>query len=146
MIKLHEPTFGEEEIEAVIEVLRSTKVTQGEKVKEFEERFCDMGYKHAVACNSGSSANLLAISALVALGKLKAGDEVIVSALSWSTTVFPLIQHGLIPVFVDCDPDTLNIDVNEVVKALSPKTQAIMPVHVYGNPCDMAGLVGLPVI
>src|SRR3990167_10801252 len=136
MIKLHEPTFGEEEIEAAVEVLRSTKVTQGEKVKAFEDEFCKLGYKHAVACNSGSSANLLAISSLVALWKLKAGDEVIVPALSWSTTVFPLIQHGLIPVFVDCDPLTLNIDVYEVELAVSQKTRAIMPVHVYGNPCD----------
>lgn len=136
-IKLHEPTFGEEEIEAAVEVLRSTKVTQGEKVKALEDEFCRMfGYRHAVACNSGSSANLLAISALVSQGRLKAGDEVIVPALSWSTTVFPLIQHGLIPVFVDCDPLTLNIDVYEVELAISQKTKAIMPVHVYGNPCD----------
>lgn len=135
-IRLHEPTFGQEEIEAALEVLKSTKVTQGEKVKELEDRFCDLGYKHAVACNSGSSANLLAISALVAQGRLKAGDEVIVPALSWSTTVFPLIQHGLTPVFVDCDPLTLNIDVYEVELAISHKTKAIMPVHVYGNPCD----------
>lgn len=137
MIRLHEPTFGEEEIEAAVEVLRSTRVTQGEKVKEFERKFCNLGYAYAISCNSGSSANLLAISALVATGRLKIGDEVIVPALSWSTTVFPLIQNGLIPVFVDCDPLTLNIDVNEVVKALSKKTQAIMPVHVYGNPCDL---------
>jgi CDP-6-deoxy-D-xylo-4-hexulose-3-dehydrase len=116
MISLHEPTFGEDEIAAVVEVLRSTRVTQGEKVKAFEDAYADMfGHKHAVACNSGSSANLLAIAAMVALGRLKRGDEVIVSALSWSTTVFPLIQHGLIPVFVDCDADTLNID-NAAVK------------------------------
>lgn len=136
MIKLHEPTFGEEEIEAAVEVLRSTKVTQGDKVKALEDEFCRLGYRHAVACNSGSSANLLAISALVSQGRLKAGDEVIVPALSWSTTVSPLIQHGLIPVFVDCDSLTLNIDVYEVELAISQKTKAIMPVHVYGNPCD----------
>ena len=137
-VKLHEATFGEEEIQAAVEVLRSTMVTQGAKVKEFEHAFWSHG--HAVACNSGSSANLLAISALKAIGRLKDGDEVIVSALSWSTTVFPLIQHNLIPVIVDCDPETMNIDVCEVVKALSPKTRAIMPVHVYGNPCDLKSL------
>ena len=140
-IKLHEPTFDEEEVSAAVDVLRSKNVTQGLKVAEFEKSFWSHG--HAVACNSGSSANLLAISALKASGRLKDGDEVIVSALSWSTTVFPLIQHNLIPVIVDCDPDTLNMDMKQVEKAIGPKTKAIMPVHVYGNPCDMAALYDL---
>src|SRR3990167_34485 len=131
-IRLHEPTFGEEEINSAVEVLRSTQVTQGEKVKEFERSICNtMNYEKAVACNSGSSANLLAISALKALGRLKDGDEVIVPALSWSTTVFPIIQHGLIPVFVDCGLDTLNMQQPEI----TDKVKAVMPVHVYGNPC-----------
>ena len=140
-IKLHEPTFDEEEVSAAVAVLRSKNVTQGIKVKEFEQAFWPHGY--AVACNSGSSANLLAISALKASGRLKDGDEVIVSALSWSTTVFPLIQHNLIPVIVDCEPDTLNMDMKQAAKAISEKTQAIMPVHVYGNPCDMTALYNL---
>ena len=139
MIRLHEPTFGEEEIEAAVEVLRSTNVTQGEKVKEFESKF----HRRAVACNSGSSANLLAVSALKALGLLKAGDEIIVPALSWSTTVFPIIQNGCIPVFVDCDLDTLNISIEGVKKAINRKTKAIMPVHVYGNPCDRSAITTL---
>jgi CDP-6-deoxy-D-xylo-4-hexulose-3-dehydrase len=138
MIRLHEPTFDEEEVSAAVAVLRSKNVTQGEKVKEFERAFWPQ--RHAVACNSGSSANLLAISALKAIGRLKDGDEVIVSALSWSTTVFPLIQHNLIPVIVDCDPDTLNMDMKQAMKAIGPKTKAIMPVHVYGNPCDIRAL------
>jgi CDP-6-deoxy-D-xylo-4-hexulose-3-dehydrase len=146
-VKLHSPTFGEEEIAAVVEVMRSTNVTQGEKVRSFEDTFARMfGHKNAVACNSGSSANLLVIASMVALGRLNRGDEVIVSALSWSTTVFPLIQYGLIPVFVDCDPETLNIDVEAVKRAWSPKTKAVMPVHVYGNPCDMDGLIDMPMI
>lgn len=140
-IKLHEPTFDEEEVSAAVAVLRSKNVTQGEKVKEFEKAFWPQG--HAIACNSGSSANLLAISALKARGLLKDGDEVIVSALSWSTTVFPLIQHNLIPVIVDCEPDTLNMDMEKAGKAISDKTKAIMPVHVYGNPCDMTALYNL---
>ena len=93
--------------------------------------------------NSGSSANLLAVSALCNLefkDHLKVGDEVIVPALSWSTTVWPLIQNGLIPVIVDIDPETLNINCNEVENAISPKTRAIMPVHCYGNPCDLNAL------
>ena len=142
-IKLHEPTFDEEEVAAAVAVLRSKNVTQGEKVKEFEKAFWLQG--HAVACNSGSSANLMAISALKAAGRLKDGDEVIVSALSWSTTVFPLIQHNLVPVIVDCEPDTLNMDMKQADKAMSAKTRAIMPVHVYGNPCDMTALYNLSI-
>ena len=136
VVRLHEPTFGKDEIAAAVAVLQSTRVTQGAKVREFEHRFWPAG--HAVACNSGSSANLLAIAGLVSTGMLEPGDEVIVSALSWSTTVWPLVQHGLVPVFVDCDPLTLNIDPSMVERAIGPKTRAIMPVHVYGNPCNMA--------
>ncbi len=136
-IRLHEPTFGEEEIQAVVDVMRSTNITSGEKVREFESKFGP----NAVMCNSGSSANLLVIAALCHEGALKRGDKVIVSALSWATTVWPLVQHGLVPVIVDIDPNTLNIDPKEVEKALGPKTKAIMPVHVYGNPCDMTPLL-----
>jgi len=135
-VKLHEATFGEEEIQAAVEVMRSTNVTSGDKVREFESKFG----QHAVMCNSGSSANLLAIAALcnpLAPNHLSPGDEVIVSALSWATTVWPLVQYGLVPVIVDIDPDTLNIDPEEIKKAVGPRTKAIMPVHVYGNPCDM---------
>ncbi len=143
-VKLHEPTFGAAEINAMLECLLSTQVTHGDKVRGFESAFKDLhNFNHAIACNSGSSANLLAIASLVSQGWLRPGDEVIVSALSWSTTVWPLLQHGLVPVFVDCDPHTLNIDPNEVDKAITPKTRAIMPVHVYGNPCDMSAIGSL---
>ena len=138
-VKLHSPTFGEDEIAAVVEVLRSTNVTSGWKVKEFERTFSP----NAVMVNSGSSANLLAVSALCnpVMGALHPGDEVIVSALSWSTTVWPLVQHGLVPVIVDIDPETLNMDFVEVARAIGPRTKAIMPVHVYGNPCDIDRLM-----
>ena len=137
-IKLHESTFGEDEIQAVVDVMRSGQVTSGKKVKEFERAFSD---EHAVMCNSGSSANLLAVAALcdpsAPWNRLNPGDGVIVSALSWSTTVWPLVQYGLIPVIVDIDPATLNMDTNEAFKAARAGARAIMPVHVYGNPCDM---------
>jgi len=141
-IKLHEPTFGEDEIAAAVEVLRTTYVTSGSKVKEFEHAFSS---GCSVMCNSGSSANLLAIAALCnpVMNALHPGDEVIVSALSWSTTVWPLVQHGLVPVIVDIDPETLNIDMLQVRRAIGPRTKAIMPVHVYGNPCDMDRLISL---
>ncbi len=139
-VSLHESTIGEDEIQAVIAVLRSGQVTSGEKVREFEKVFPG---KHAVMCNSGSSANLLAVAVLcdpATPNRLKPGDGVIVSALSWSTTVWPLVQYGLIPIIVDIDPKTLNIDPVEVEKAISTNPRAIMPVHVYGNPCDMKSL------
>ena len=147
VIRLHEPTFSAPEIIAAIEILLSTKVTMGAKVKNFERLFAQMHYfSHGITSNSGSSANLLAIASLcnpLTKNHLKAGDEVIVPALSWSTTVWPLVQHSLIPVIVDIDPVTLNIDPNEIKKAIGPKTRAIMPVHVYGNPCDMDSILSI---
>jgi len=129
MIKLHEPTFGEEEIAAAVDVMRSTMVTQGEKVAEFEEAFATkFGYERAVACNSGSSANLLAITAMSRL--LEPGDEVYVPALAWPTTVWPVIQCGLIPVFCDADPWSLNMNIPAPVE----EVKAAVPISVYGNP------------
>ena len=138
VVRLHEPTIGADEINAAIDVMLSTKVTQGPLVRQFEQTFTRNHHlRFGVACNSGSSANLLIIAALCAKGLLKRGDEVIISALSWSTTAWPLIQHGLIPILVDCDAETFNIRPDDVERAVTDKTRAIMPVHVYGNPCDM---------
>lgn len=145
IIRLHEPTFSADEIIAATETLLSTRVTMGKQVKKFEAQFSSMfGSDHGVTSNSGSSANLLAIAALANknyTGGMRPGDEVIVPAVCWSTTVWPLIQHGLIPVIVDIDIETLNIDCDAVERAIGPKTKAIMPVHVYGNPCDMDRLL-----
>ena len=145
IVKLHEPTFGIDEIFAANKVMLSTNVTMGKKVKQFENNYASQfDCKYGVMSNSGSSANLLAIAALAnpqTKNHLKAGDEVIVSALSWSTTVWPLIQHNLIPSFVDCSLNDLNIDLNKLEEAITPKTRAIMPVHVYGNPCNMDDLL-----
>ena len=144
VVRLHEPTFGGDEIIAALEVLLSTRVTMGPKVKAFERQFAQSGgFSYGVSNNSGSSANLLAIAALANPawdGHLREGDEVIVPALSWSTTIWPLIQHHLVPVIVDIDPVTWNIDPNEIERAISPRTRAVMPVHVYGNPCNMQAL------
>lgn len=145
-IPLHVPTWAPDgpEVQAVLEVLNSTLVTSGEKVREFERAFA--APDHGVMVNSGSSANLLAVAALTnpALPRaLRPGDEVIVSALSWSTTVWPLVQHGLVPVIVDIDPETLNIDPEQVERAIGPRTHAVMPVHTYGNPVAMNALVDI---
>jgi len=146
-IRLHEATFGPDEIWAALQCLVTTHVTMGEKVRRFEAGVRKkLGFGHGVMVNSGSSANLLAVSALcnpAVSPRLQPGDEVIVPALSWSTTVWPLIQHGLVPVIVDIDPLTLNIDPEAAVRAVGPRTRGIMVVHVYGNPCDMDAIVDL---
>ena len=115
----------------------------GEKVREFENKFAQhMGSNYAVMVNSGSSANLLMIAALV-LDKdidLNEGDEVIVPTLSWATTYYPLQQYKLKAKFVDINLDTLNIDEDAIVSAISKKTKAIFAVNVLGNPCSFKKL------
>jgi CDP-6-deoxy-D-xylo-4-hexulose-3-dehydrase len=143
IIRLHEPTYTHEEINAAVDVLLSTKVTMGENVRKFEDNFCQSTKTtYSVTCNSGSSANLLAIASLASQNncKLKPGDEVIVPAVSWSTTIWPLIQYGLIPVIVDVGVETFNIDVEKIKSAITERTKAIMLVHVYGNPCDIESI------
>jgi CDP-6-deoxy-D-xylo-4-hexulose-3-dehydrase len=145
IVRLHEPTFAAEEINAALDCMLSTKVTMGPKVRSFEETFAaHFGWKYGLMNNSGSSANLLAVAAIAnpaCEDGLKPGDEVIVPALSWSTTVWPLIQCGLVPVIVDIDPATFNIDPNEIERAIGPRTRGVMIVPVYGNPCAMDAIV-----
>lgn len=147
VVRLHEPTFGADEINAALDCMLTTQVTMGAKVKQFERAFADhYGWTHGIVSNSGSSANLLAIAALAnpeTKDGLKLGDEVIVPALSWSTTVWPLIQCGLVPVIVDIDPKTFDIDPNEIEAAIGPKTRGVMIVPVYGNPCAMDAIVDI---
>ncbi len=139
-------TFSEEEINAAKEVLDSSSLTMGDRVREFEKQFSEWtGAKHALMVNSGSSANLIAIEALIRPTKgeplLNPGDEVIVPALSWPTTVWPLVQMGLIPVFVDIDPITLAVDLKSVEKSLTPKTKGIFLIHVLGRIAAMKPLM-----
>jgi CDP-6-deoxy-D-xylo-4-hexulose-3-dehydrase len=147
VVRLHEPTFSGDEINAALDVLLSTHVTMGRRVKAFEKEFAlKYSFNHGVMNNSGSSANLLGVAALANPAYkdgLQPGDEVIVPALSWSTTVWPLIQHNLIPVIVDIDPQTFNIDPEQIELAIGPKTRGIMPVHVYGNPCNMDAILDI---
>jgi CDP-6-deoxy-D-xylo-4-hexulose-3-dehydrase len=147
IVRLHEPTAGADEVFAAVETLLSTYTTMGKKVRAFEKQYADYtGLHHGVMSNSGSSANLLAVAALanqVTPNYLKPGDEVIVPALSWSTTIWPLIQHNLVPVFVDCDLSSLNLDLQKLEQAIGPKTRAIKLVHVYGNPCNMDVIMAL---
>jgi CDP-6-deoxy-D-xylo-4-hexulose-3-dehydrase len=141
IIPLSTVNYGADEVLEVLDTLLSGYVTMGSKVAQFEELWAShVGRKHAIMVNSGSSANLAAISALASPrypGGIRPGDEVITTAIPWSTTVAPIVQVGAIPVFVDVDPDSFNIDTNLIRDAISPKTRAIMPVSLLGNPQGM---------
>ncbi len=128
-------TWDKEEIRIINEVLKSKNFTMGYYTKKFEHEFSKyFGSKYAVMVNSGSSANLIAIASLIYKGILKKGDEIIVPAVSWSTTYYPLYQYGLKLVFVDIDLNTLNIDVNKIEPAITKRTKAIFLVNLLGNP------------
>lgn len=131
----------------MIKVLLTENFTMGEQVSKFETMFAEyIGVKYAVMVNSGSSANLLALAALTNYkqnNKLSPRDEVIVPALCWSTSVFPIIQCNLTPVFADVDPQTLNIDLEDLERKITDKTKAIMLVHVLGNSTDMKKLMDI---
>jgi CDP-6-deoxy-D-xylo-4-hexulose-3-dehydrase len=135
------PLYGAEEVCGALDALLDQQVTAGRRVREFEQKFADfIGSRHAVMVNSGSSANLLALSVLAhgsLAGGLSPGDEVIVPAVAWSTTLAPILQIGCVPVLVDIDPDTLNLRADDLADAISPRTRGIMPVHLLGNPVDM---------
>jgi CDP-6-deoxy-D-xylo-4-hexulose-3-dehydrase len=131
-------TWDNKEIEAIQSVIKSGRYTMGPMVAKFEREFAaSFGSLNAVMVNSGSTANLLMVGATVLHPKydLNPGDEVIVPAVSWSTTYFPLTQYGLKLIFVDIDKDTLNIDTDKVKAAISPKTKAILAVNLLGNSC-----------
>ena len=132
-------SWGTEEIDAINDVVASGRFTMGEKVAQFEKEFAEyFGSKYAVMVNSGSTANLLMISLLKWRHNLTRfeGANIIVPAVGWSTTYFPLTQNGFRVNFVDVDPETYNIDVNKIEEAINPSTVAIMPVNLCGNPCN----------
>ena len=133
-------TWGSEELEAIQAVVASGRFTMGPRVKEFEEEFAaKFGSRYGVMVNSGSSANLVSIAALSFKKErpLQRGDEVIVPAISWSTTYYPLLQYGLKLRFVDIDPNTMNMDVAQLKAALTPRTRALVAVSILGNPCAL---------
>lgn len=141
MIKypLASSTWDEKEIEAINSVIAKDMYTMGEGVKQFEDDFSKFfGSKYSVMVNSGSSANLIAVAALFYTKepKLKRGDEVIVPAVSWSTTFYPLYQYGLKLKFIDVDLHTLNFDLEQLKAAITDKTKMILAVNLLGNPND----------
>jgi CDP-6-deoxy-D-xylo-4-hexulose-3-dehydrase len=143
-IPLNVPSFGAPEVLEALESMLSTWVTMGDKVEEFERLFADyVGVQDGVMVNSGSSANLASLKALRATDLspgLDRGDEIIVPACTWSTSVAPILDVGCRPVLTDSDPSTFNVDPERVKERITDDTAAIMAVHLLGNPADMGAL------
>ncbi len=138
MISVARPLIGTEEAEAILQVLASGQLAQGERVTAFEQQFATLCHvQEAVAVSSGTAALYLA---LLAHG-IGAGDEVITTAFSFVATANVILHTGALPVFVDIEPETYTLDPSYLEAALTPRTRAIIPVHLYGHPCDMAQLV-----
>jgi perosamine synthetase len=133
-LPFHVPDIADDEIHAVVETLRSGWLTTGAKVRQLEENFASyVGARHAVAVNSGTAALHLALDAV----GVRAGDEVLVPTMTFAATAEVVLYSKAKPVMVDCLPDTFNIDPDQIVKAVTPRTKAIIPVHIGGQPCDM---------
>ena len=136
-IKLMENMVTGEEIEAVISCLKSGQYTQGKLVDSLEKKFAAWnGSKYGVMVNSGSSANLLMVLMLKQKYGLRDGEEVIVPAVTWPTTVYPVLQNNLVPVFCDVD-SSFNLDINSIKRMVSNKTKAIFLVHLLGQPANL---------
>jgi dTDP-4-amino-4,6-dideoxygalactose transaminase len=134
VIPIARPLVGEEEQQAVLEVLQSGQLAQGKRVEAFEEAFgACVGARHAVAVNSGTAALIVALQA----NDVGPGDEVITSPFSFIATATSVIACGATPVFVDVDDFDLNLDPERAEAAITPRTKAIMPVHLYGHPARM---------
>ena len=143
--RLASSTWGASEIAAIHRVIDSEKFSMSVEVEAYEKKFSELlKSRYAVMVSSGSAANLLMIAALFftkdKTKRLKRGDEVIVPALSWSTTYFPLQQYGLKVKFVDIDRETLNIDLKKLDDAISDRTRVIFAVNILGNPNDFKSI------
>ncbi|MBI3836911.1 MAG: DegT/DnrJ/EryC1/StrS family aminotransferase [Planctomycetia bacterium] len=133
----HGSIYGEEEAAALVDVLRASAPSCGPKVKQFEEAFAAYcGTKHGLAVTSATTGLELAMIAC----EVGPGDEVITTPLSWVSTANAIAARGATVVFADVDPRTLNLDPAEVARKITPRTKAILPVHLYGQCCDMDGL------
>jgi len=140
MINMARPQIGDDEKKAVLEVMDSGIIAQGPRTKAFEEAFASMcTTKHAIATSSGTTALHIAMLA----NKIGAGDEVITSAFTFIASANSVIYAGGRPVFVDIDPKTFNIDADLIEAAITPKTKAILPIHLFGLPCDMEKIMAI---
>jgi perosamine synthetase len=137
-VPFYRPDIGDEEIAAVVQTLRSGWLTVGPQTQAFEQAFAQaVGAGHAVAVNSCTAGLHLALDAL----DLQPGDEVITSALTFTATGATIVHAGGRPVLADCTPDTLNLDPSDVVRKLTPRTRALVPVHFAGHPAPMDELL-----
>lgn len=137
-VSIASPVIEEEEIDAVIEVMKSGMIAQGPKVIEFEEEFAKyVGAKYGIATNSGTSALHVALLA-AGIGE---GDEVITTPFTFAATGNSILYTGAKPIFVDIDPETFTLDPNQVEDAITDKTKAIMPVQLYGQSADMGAIM-----
>ncbi len=133
-IPFFRPTIGEAEIDSVVETLRSGWLTTGPKVRQFETMFAErVGARHGIAVNSATSALQLALEAL----GISAGDEVLLPSMTFAATGEVVVHRRAKPVLVDCRPDTLNIDLEDLEKKITSRTKAVIPVHYGGQPCNM---------
>jgi dTDP-4-amino-4,6-dideoxygalactose transaminase len=134
MIPIARPDLGQEEIAAVTEVIESGMIAQGRKVKELEERWAEfVGVKHAIATANGTLALMSIFSGI----GLEPGDEVITVSHTFAATANAILSTGATPVFVDIEPDTYVIDAKQIERAITPRTRAICPVHLFGLVADM---------
>lgn len=139
-LPFHVPDIGEEEIHGVVETLRSGWLTTGPKAKQFEEEFARyVGSRHAVAVNSCTAALHLALEAV----GVTSGDEVLLPTMTFAATAEVVRYLHAIPVLIDCQPDTLNIDPTQIERRVTSKTKAIIPVHFAGHPCEMETILAI---
>lgn len=137
-INIASPQIGKEEIKAVTEVMKSGMLAQGPKVKEFEEKFAKyIGVKYAIATSNGTTALEVALRA----HKIGPGDEVITTPFTFIASANAILYTGARPVFVDIDEKTFNLDPSKIEAAITKKTKAILPVHLYGNACNMTEIM-----
>lgn len=138
MIPIAKPIIGEEEIQAVKEVLQSGMLAEGKVSRDFEEQFAGyVGSKHATVTTNGTTALSTALEAM----EIQPGDEVITTSFTFIASANTIAMVGAVPVFVDIRLDTFNMDPTLIEKAITDKTRAIMPVHIFGNPCEMGPIM-----
>jgi len=141
MIPVCEPFLSDKEFEYVIDCLKTNWISsKGKYIEEFERKFANYcGCKYGISTTSGTTALHLALASL-GIGR---GDEVIIPAFTMIATAFAIVYTGAKPVLVDSEPETWNIDVSKIEEKITPKTKAIIPVHIYGHPCDMDPIMNI---
>ena len=140
LLPFHQASIGEEEVKEIIQTLNSGWLTTGQKTRLFEKTFADyIGCKHAIGLNSCTAGLHLS---LVVSG-VSSGDEVITSPITFPATTNVIVHQNAKPVFVDVEPETLNINCSEIESKINNKTKAILPVHFAGHPCDMDTIISL---